>query len=107
MGALGGKNNYILANLILDHIVAVMLNDIDSDDFNESDWQIDEWGLHYLYGMGEWIPSKSVLTYGLIPLTAKKEEFVKFFVRYNAIFVDAPLRRWKLGTSSCPFINRI
>ena len=104
MRAIDGTH-YVLANLIFDHIVAAMLKDIDSDDFDEGDWQIGEYNLKYTYNMGEWIPSKSVLTYGLIPLTAEQEGFVKFFFRYNSIFVDVPLRRWKLGTSSCPFIN--
>ena len=32
--------NYYIANLVFDHIVAAMLNDIDSDDFNVVDWEL-------------------------------------------------------------------
>lgn len=99
--------DYVLANLILDHVVVGMLNDIDSDDFDEADWHIENHRLDWLYQNGKLIPFHSVITCGLIPLTAEQEGIAKFLVRYNAIFVDAPLRRWKLGTSSCPFINWI
>ena len=99
--------DYPLANLILDHIVVVMLKEIDSDDFDESDWQIENKFLRDEYFFGESIPFRSVITCGLIPLTAEQEQFVKFYSRYNAIFADAPLRKWKLGTSGFSHIDWI
>ena len=97
-------NDYDFANLLLDHVVVAMLNDIDSDDFDEADWQIEKYRLDWLY---KDIPFHSVITCGLIPLTAEQEGTAKFLVRYNAIFADAPLRRWKLGNSSCTFCDFI
>ena len=103
---IAGDKNYFLANIIFDHIIVAMLNDIDSDDFKVADWEINREFLWFRY-LDYHIPVISIITCGLVPLSAEKEQYIKFYSRYNDIFVDAPLRNWELGTSSCPFINWI
>ena len=96
--------NYFLANIIFDHIVVAMLNDIDSDDFNVADWEINRDFLWFRY-LDYQIPYISIITCGLVPLSAEKEQYIKFYSRYNDIFVDAPLRNWEQGTTGCSYID--
>ena len=91
---IAANKNYFLANLAFDHIVVAMLNDIDSDDFNVADWELNREFLNYR-SLDYDPPISSIITFGWIPLSEEYRQYVKFYSRYNAIFADSPVSKWR------------
>ena len=40
-------------------------------------------------------PFQSIITFGWIPLSEEYKQYVKFYSRYNVIFVDSPVKTWR------------
>ena len=97
------RRNYRMANLVLDQMILSMLKNVDSVYFKEQVYRMSPSVLNVIgYSHLDAIPLSKVLGFGMFQLDEEEKEMFKFYAKYNRVFVDAPLRHWKLGSSDCP-----
>ena len=97
------KNNYFVANLALDHMIAAMHKEIDNEKFDESEWRINpqifkDYGYKHL----EKIPAYKIYPFWFWDLNEKEKSMFIFYGKYNRIFANDQLRHWTMGTSDYP-----
>ena len=97
------KNNYFVANLALEYMIAAMHKEIDNEKFDESEWRINpqifkDYGFKHL----EQFPAYKIYPFWFWDLTEKEKSMFIFYGKYNRIFANDQLRHWTMGTSDYP-----
>ena len=98
------RENYLIANLALDYMIAAMLKEVDTEGFKESD-RLMSHGTFMRYGFLHLrsFPEKTK-TFGFwsFNLTENERQMFKFYDKYNRIFVDHQLTHWCMGLYELP-----
>ena len=100
------RNNYFVAHLALDYMIAAMKKEIDSEDFEKYKWRINEdyfvnYGLQHV----EQLPIGKIVASWYRELSENEKEMLQFYGKYNRVFVETPLKHWKIESSM--FVTRM
>ena len=100
------RNNYFVANLALDYMIAAIKKEIDSDDFEKCKWRINEdYFLKYGLQHVEQLPIGKIVASWYHELSENEKEMLQFYGKYNRVFVETPLKHWKIESSM--FVTRM
>ena len=98
------RENYLIANLALDYMIAAMAKEVDTEGFKESDWRM-SYGTFSRYGflhLRSFPQRTKRFGFWYFNLTENERQMFKFYDKYNRIFVSHQLTHHCMGLYEFP-----
>ena len=98
------RENYLIANLALDYMIAAMLKEVDTEGFKESDWLMSHGTFTCGFRHMRSLEKTKCFGFWYFNLSENERQMFKFFDKHDRIFVDHQFTNWCRGLDEFPWV---